>query len=171
MTLNYDLVPNTNPILKTTLDDFDFNNPPINPEELALEMIRIMNEHKGYGLSANQIGLSYRVFALASEPAYVCFNPKIVWESEETIYLDEGCLSFPGLVVKIKRPRHVRLRFQTPNGNITTKKFTGITARAIQHEMDHLNGILFYEKANRFHREKAFKRFNRNKKLLTALKV
>lgn len=78
--------------------------------------------------------------------------------SEEVITLEESCLSFPRLIVKIKRPRHVRVRFQSPTGETVTQQFTGMTARVFQHELDHLNGVLFYTRANRFHREKAFKK-------------
>ena len=78
---------------------------------------------------------------------FVCFNPKIIHPSEKTITLEEGCLTFPGLTVKIKRPQHVRVRFTTPNGEIITKQFTGMTARIFQHELDHLNGITFNKRA------------------------
>jgi len=90
---------------------------------------------------------------------FVCFNPKIIQPSEMEITLEEGCLTFPGLLVKIKRPQHVRVRFTTPNGETMTRQFTGMTARIFQHELDHLDGSLFYNKANRFHREKALKKW------------
>ena len=77
------------------------------------------------------------------------------------IVLDEGCLTYPGLYVKIKRPQHVRVRFQTPNGETLTKQFTGMTARIFQHELDHLDGIVFYNKANRYHREQAMRKWKK----------
>jgi peptide deformylase len=122
-------------------------------------MVNLMHEKTGIGLAANQVGLPYRVFSLRASPEnLVCFNPRIVNSSNETTILEEGCLTYPGLWVKIKRPKEVRVRFQLPNGDTRTETFKGLTARAFQHEMDHLNGILFYNRANKYHREIAFKR-------------
>jgi peptide deformylase len=72
-------------------------------------------------------------------------------------------LTFPGLTVKIKRPQHIRVRFQTPNGDTLTKQFTGMTARIFQHEIDHLDGIVFYNRANRVHRDTALEKWRRGK--------
>lgn len=157
----HELVESTNPILKQKMEPFDFSNPPVDPNQLALDLIESMNVHDGYGLSANQLGLPYRVFVMRGDPNFVCFNPRIVMYGEEKNILEEGCLSFPNLIVKVQRPKHVRVRFQTPSGIMTTKQFTGMTARVFQHEIDHLDGILFFERANRFHREKAFKTMNK----------
>lgn len=155
----YNLVLGPEKVLTTPCEKFDFSNPPVDPIELAQDMVKLMYEYGGIGLSANQLGLPYRVFALRGDPEnFVCFNPKIVMPSTEDIVMEEGCLSFPGLIVKVKRPRHVRVRFTAPNGEVMTRQFTGMTARAFQHELDHLDGVLFYNKANRFHREQAFKR-------------
>ena len=149
-----------NAFLTTPTENFDFNNPPVNPHLLIQDMLQIMNEKKGIGLSANQLGLSYRVFVMRGEDTnFACFNPKIVSQSNETNLLEEGCLSFPGVNVKVKRSNTLRLRFQTPSGGTDTKNFGGLTARVVQHEIDHLNGILFFNNANRYHREKALKGF------------
>lgn len=149
------------PILTTPCQDFDFNNPPFDPEKIAQEMLDTMVREKGIGLAANQVGLPYRLFVMRGEPSFACFNPKIVHAGEEVTLLDEGCLSFPNLIVKVKRSAEVRLRFQTPSGSTTTKTFHGLTAKVIQHEMDHLDGVLFFNRANRYHREKALKRFHK----------
>jgi len=149
------------PILKTPTQPFDFENPPFNAEEFAEKLVNIMQNRNGIGIAANQIGVPYSIFAIASDPIYVCFNPMIVHESEEQVLLEEGCLSFPDLFVKIKRPKLIRLRFADYNGNVHTFKFEGITARAIQHEMDHLKGELFFNKANKYHREKALSRYRK----------
>jgi peptide deformylase len=90
---------------------------------------------------------------------FVCFNPKVVLASESVVLLEEGCLSYPGLITKIKRPQHCKVRFTTPNGDTITRQFTGMTARIFQHEYDHLDGIRFYDKANRFHREQAMRKW------------
>jgi peptide deformylase len=161
---DYNIVIGLDPILTTPCESFDFQNPPVDPIELAQDMVRIIHEHDALGLAANQIGLPYRVIALRGSPEnLVCFNPKIVMPSTERISLEEACLSFPGLSVKVERPRHVRVRFTAPSGEVMTRQFTGMTARTFFHEMDHIDGKLFYNNANRYHREKALKRAKTNK--------
>ncbi|MGZ4849792.1 MAG: peptide deformylase [Candidatus Bathyarchaeia archaeon] len=150
------------PILTTSCLRFNFTTPPFDPIEFAQELVKFMYECHGIGLAANQVGVPYRIFAMRGAPEnFVCYNPKIVTPSEQTIVLEEGCLTYPGLFVKVKRPQHIRVRFQTPNGAIRTETFTGMTARIFQHEIDHLDGIIFYSRANRYHRDQAIKRWNK----------
>lgn len=114
--------------------------------QLAKDIIESMYHYKGLGISANQLGLSWSVFAMRGDPEdYICFNPFIAMPSDEHIKLDEGCLSFPGLTFKITRPRHIRFRFADINGTVDTFQFANLTARIIQHEMDHLAGKIFFE--------------------------
>jgi peptide deformylase len=121
-----------------------------------------MYESNGIGLAANQVGVPYRIFAMRGAPEnFVCFNPRIAQPSAMEVSLEEGCLTFPGLLVKIKRPQHVRVRFTKPNNDTITRQFTGMTARIFQHEIDHLDGVLFYNRANRFHRDKALEKWRR----------
>ena len=147
-------------ILSTPCTPFDFANPPGNPPELAVALISLMNDYKAVGLAANQVGVPFRVFAMRGHPEnIVCFNPKIVSYSEDVETLDEACLSFPGVNVKIKRPKEIKTRFQTPSGETVTMSFSGLTARVFQHELDHLDGIIFFNRANKYHRDKALKGF------------
>ena len=156
------LVSANDPVLKTKCEDFDFANPPFEPVEFAQNLVKSMYENNGLGLSANQIGISYRVFAMRGAPEnYVCFNPRVIMPSEETILLEEGCLSYPNLYVKIWRPRHIRVRFNTPNGDTKTETFTGLSARCFLHEMDHMDGFEFYRHANSIHKAQAFARLKR----------
>ena len=158
-----ELVKYDDPILKSPCSDFDFRNPLFDPIEFAKELVKYMYEWNGLGLAANQVGVPYRIFAMRGQPEnFVCFNPRIVQPSETIVALEEGCLTYPGLIVKIKRPQHIRVRFQTPNGETLTKQFTGMTARVFQHEMDHLNGEVYFNKASRYHRDKALEKW-RNK--------
>lgn len=150
--------------LKTVCEPFDFTNPPYNSSELAHALTDLMMEKNGVGLAANQCGIPLRVFAIRTDPFFVMFNPKIVDLSEEYVILDEGCLSFPGMMLPIKRPLGLRVRFQGPDGNTYTEKFNGMTSRIIQHKMDHLDGKLFYNLANRYHREKALKKWRNYEK-------
>ena len=157
--MNLKLIPETSPILLQECKEFDFANPLFDPLEFSKNLVQTMYDNNGIGLAANQVGVPYKIFAMREKPAdFVCFNPRVVMPSEEIITLEESCLSFPGLIVKIKRPKHIRVRFQSPTGETVTQQFTGMTARVFQHELDHLNGIIFYKRANRFHREKAFKK-------------
>lgn len=154
----HDLVPSNDPILKQRVEQFDFTNPPTDPIQLAHDLAETMLANNGIGLSANQIGLPYRAFAIKSEQIIVCFNPKIVDYSEETIYLEEGCLSYPNLFIKVKRPQKIKIRYTEPNGNVVTKIFSGLTARVVLHEYDHMEGIVHIQRANRIHLEQARKR-------------
>jgi peptide deformylase len=151
-----------NSLLTTPCEEFDFSNPPGDPNDLAVGLIQIMNNNNAVGLAANQVGIPLRVFVMRSSPQnLVCFNPKIVDSSKEVELLEEGCLSFPNVNVKIKRSKEIRVRFQTPSGETTTMNFSGLTARVFQHELDHLNGVLFYNRANKYYRDRALKRLKK----------
>jgi peptide deformylase len=160
---NLKLITGKEPILMKPAEKFDFNSPPCDPWDLAEAMVKIMIDNNGMGLSACQVGLPYAVFAMIGQPNHVMFNPRLVDVSNETITLDEGCLSFPGVVAPIARARHIKIRFTGPDGQTTTKKFTGMSARVVQHEMDHLNGILFFNHLPRLKREQIFKKAAKGK--------
>lgn len=159
------LVKHNDPILTTPCQKFDFFHPPFDPVEFSKELVKFMYEHNGIGVAANQVGVPYRIFAMRGQPEnFVCFNPRIIIPSEMKIELEEGCLTYPGLIVKITRSQHVKVRFNTPNGDVLTKQFTGMTARIFQHELDHLDGVVFYNRANRYHREQALRKWRRGEK-------
>jgi peptide deformylase len=164
MDLKYDLVNKNDPILKQKTEKFDFNNPPIDPVQLVLDLAQTMMYYNGIGLASPQCGLSYRVFLIKSNPIIACFNPIVIDKSEEEIYLEEGCLSFPGLFLKIKRPKTIKVRYTQPNGEIVTKTFDGMTARCFQHKLNHLDGVLFQTHATLYHREQAERKRNRSAK-------
>ena len=153
------------PILSSPCDPFDFTDPPGDPQELAVGLMQIMNDHNAVGLAANQVGVPFRVFVMRGYPEnFVCFNPKIVDYSNDVELLEEACLSFPGVNVKVKRPKSIRVRFQTPSGEMTTMSFDGLTARVFQHELDHLDGKLFFNRANKYHRDKALKDYHNGRR-------
>jgi peptide deformylase len=146
--------------ITTECEEFDFKDPPFDPVQFSQNLVKFMYDNNGLGIAANQVGTPYRIFAMRGAPEnFVCFNPKIVQYSEQTVVLEEGCLTYPGLLVKIKRSEFIRVRFQTPNGETLTKQFIGMSARVFQHEMDHLDGIVFYNRANKFHREQALRKW------------
>ena len=155
--MSFDFIKPDNPLLRTKLENFDFSNPPEDPEKISLDLIKKMNETGGLGLSANQLGLPYRVFSMRSSPNLVCFNPRIVSSSEQGTWMEEGCLSFPNLIFKAYRANKIRVRFTTPNGNIVTKDFEGMTSRIFQHEMDHMDGKYPFEGIGRIRLDKALR--------------
>lgn len=154
----YELIDCNDPLLKQEMVSFDFSNPPVDPLDLVADLAETMLANNGIGLSANQCGLPYRVFVMLGEELIPCFNPRIIDVSKETVVLEEGCLSYPGLFVKVKRPRRIKVRFAEPNGNVVTKTFDGMTARVFQHELDHLDGVNYQQRANRYHLEQAHKK-------------
>jgi len=165
------LVPTTDPILRTEIDRFDFSNPPTDPMKLATDLIQFMYDNNGLGLSANQVGLPYRVFVMrgnSDSGDIACFNPRIVDVGEKEGMMEEGCLSYPGLLVKIKRPQAIKVRFQLPDGDTTTQTFAGLSARVFLHELDHLNGIVHLDRASRFHKDQALRK---QKKLLRTVDI
>jgi peptide deformylase len=152
-------------LLRIACKEFDFADPIEDPVKLALNLIETMYHYNGLGLAAPQIRYLTRAFSMRGtmdHGDFACFNPRIVHFSEEQIVLEEGCLSYPNLFVKIRRPRHVRLRFASPSGEILTQQFTGMTARVVQHEMDHLDGIVFYSRANKYHKDLGFRQRGKN---------
>ena len=151
------LVDRNDPILRKVAEPFDFSNPPTDPAQLYNDMGETMIAKKGLGLAANQVGLPYRFFVLTGEKVLGVFNPKVVDFSPEMVIMNEGCLSYPGLVLKVKRPAHIRARFTMPDGQTTTMKFEGLSARCFLHELDHLDGIVHISRANAYHREQAYK--------------
>lgn len=156
-----DLIHNSNEILYKKLEDFDFANPPEDPVQFARDLAETMMHHMGLGLAANQVGRSLRCFVMRSNPIICCYNPIIVDASDEKVTLEEGCLSFKNLFVKVKRPRIIKVRYTEPNGNVETKTFTDMTARIFQHELDHLDGIVFTKRANSIHLIQARNKQNR----------
>lgn len=142
-----ELVPENDPVLREVMPEFDFKNPPINPEELAHSLIETCKTNQGIGLSSNQCGLRYRVFVMGAGDEYVAFfNPKVLSSSEDTVHMEEGCLSFPLLGLRITRPAHVEVEYQDFTGTTKYARFSGISARCFLHELDHMNGILYTDR-------------------------
>ena len=115
--------------------------------KLAADMIDIMIEGKGIGLAAPQIGILKRLFVvkLDDDIARVFFNPKIVAVSEETCKFEEGCMSLPGIYAEVTRPEAIRIHAWNEKGKAFTLDADGLLARVIQHELDHLFGVMFID--------------------------
>mgnify|MGYP006077222581 CR=1 FL=1 len=168
--LKYKLVDASSPIMNTEIPKFDFANPPIDPVVLSQDLVSHMKHFNGIGLSANQMGLPHRCFVMVGEPVYAVFNPVITASSDDEVLMDEGCLSYPGLYVKVKRPSSIRVRFQDPYGDVVVRKFAGMTARVFQHEYEHMEGQRFTDSLSQFAlnraREKQGKILNKVRKQL-----
>ena len=160
------LVKETDPILFKKCDPFDFNEPIMDPYELVEGLHKIRRDGKGIGLAAPQVGLATQVLVIGmgdfttegvSDYDQCFFNPVITRFSDETEVMIEGCLSFPDLVVKVKRPKDIEVTWYSEEGSECSQSFGGMTSRILQHEIDHLNGITFLKRANTYHLQKAQK--------------
>jgi peptide deformylase len=158
------LITHPNPILDKQLPEFDFDNPIIDPRDLEEQLVKLMWEHNGIGLAANQVGIEARVFAImtrnlegVTEP-FAVFNPKIIAVSDESEQGEEGCLSFPGLFFHVSRPVNVVAEFFDRDNNKCIIRFDGIDARCFLHELEHLDGICFTSKVSKFKLDLAIKK-------------
>ena len=155
----YKLLESNNPLLSITLSECSKE---LDRKELKDNLIETMNNFTGIGLSANQCGVMERAFVMYSDvkkkEIIACFNPKIIYESEEKITMDEGCLTFPGLWLKVKRPDGIEVEYEDENGDLKEANLDGMMSRAFQHEYDHILGRNFTEKASKLKLERAFKK-------------
>jgi len=154
----YELIDEASKVLRTPPQLFDFETR-TDAEEIASKLKEAMQRFGGIGLSANQVGLDARVFVMKSEDKGVVafFNPELKRVSQETDLMKEGCLSFPDIYLMIKRSKVVELEYQDETGEKQTLLLNGLAARCVQHEIDHLNGILFLQRASRLKLERALK--------------
>ncbi|MFZ2192640.1 MAG: peptide deformylase [Candidatus Moraniibacteriota bacterium] len=117
-------------------------------QELILDMIETMKENNGMGLAAPQVGKSLRLCVIKFErKTYVLINPKFKSKSWSKEICEEGCLSFPGQFLPIKRSKKVKVIAKNKAGKEIEIKAEGLLARALQHEIDHLDGILYIERS------------------------
>ena len=158
-----ELVEETDPFLRETPEKFNFDSPQVDPEKLSAQLIENMIHHEGLGLSANQIGIPVQVFSmLMDEHALVVFNPEILEWREDTTYMKEGCLSFPGLWIAIERAKTVAVKFQVFDGEDQAGSMTDLSARIFQHESEHMDGDLFIDNVSRLKLKSAMHKRNMN---------
>jgi peptide deformylase len=132
---------------------------------LAFSLAETLNSTQGLGLSANQVGLRDRVCAInMGEKIWTMFNPEIIERSDALAEYSEGCLSYPGLYLKLDRNNHIKVRFQAIGGQTVEQEFDGLTAVCIQHEIDHLNGIVYTSKVSPIKLEQAKRKIKQNLK-------
>lgn len=117
-------------------------------QRLILNMVRMMETEKGVGLAAPQVGSDLRICTIAADgEAYVLVNPKIKSFSRKKDIFEEGCLSFPGQFFPVERPIKVKVQARDIEGKKVKIKADGLFARVLQHEIDHLDGILVIDRA------------------------
>lgn len=140
------------------------------------DMQETMVDRDGLGLAATQVGVDMRLLILdryafegdegRGKPNVVIINPEIVWQSEESILREEGCLSFPGVFIQVERPAEVRVRAQDAAGEWFELEADGLGARAILHEIDHLEGVVMIDHVSYLMRKRALKKHQRNQAAL-----
>jgi len=147
-------------ILSREVKTVDLENPGFDPVALKVEMVEFMIANNGIGLSANQIGLDAKVFVMGDsvENSTMCINPTVLQYTEDTVVDVEGCLSFPNVFVKIKRPKEILAQYWDENLKECVVKIEGYSAKCYLHEMDHLLGITFKDRASKLKWDMATKK-------------
>jgi peptide deformylase len=123
-------------------------------------MARLMDDAIGIGLAATQVGALRRLLVYKTQqqmPAQALVNPELEWRGKDEESAEEGCLSLPAVLVEVERPIHIRVRAQDERGEPITVEASGLEARVIQHEMDHLDGKLILDRTSREQRKAALR--------------
>jgi len=160
-----ELIPNSHPSLKQRLqvcsEDLD-------RQQMKDDLIACMEENNGVGLSANQVGIDERVFVMYSDvkkkEVIACFNPYITEYSEEKIIMDEGCLTWPGIWLKVERSEGIVCNFEDETGEYVQCTMHGLESRIFQHEYDHMEGTNFTRRVSKLKLDMAKKRATKMKK-------
>lgn len=154
------------PILRRPTKPFEFNDEKSKDRAsyIGFSLAETLDKLQGLGLSANQVGLDVRACALnMGNQIWTLFNPEIIERSTETFTdFAEGCLSYPGLYLKIPRHRKIKVRFQAIGGQFVEQEFEGLTAVCLQHELEHLDGIVYTDKVSPIKLEMAKRKVKTN---------
>src|SRR5829696_249048 len=146
------------PVLRTRAREVDRFDDELREE--VRRMGQLMHDAMGIGLAAPQVGVSHRVLVYRVEPESplnALINPEIEWSGEETEVVEEGCLSLPAVHVEVERPVHVRVKARDEYGEEIQVEASGLEARVIQHELDHLDGVLILDRTTKDHRKAAMR--------------
>ena len=142
--------------LEKQVKEFDFST--MDPGEISKNMIDLMHKYKGIGLAANQVGLDAQIFVMGEENPITVINPIITEVGPERVEMEEGCLSFPGLYFKVKRPAVVSVQYLDTKQKECIIKLEGFHARVFLHEYDHLQGITFDQRVSKLRLDMAKKK-------------
>ena len=143
-----DLIKSEDPLLHKRIDSCSYN---LDRQFLSRTLIDSMIHHNGIGLSANQVGLNAAVFTMGTGKdgkQWYIINPDVITVSEECDTMEEGCLSAPGLMLKVKRPTKISVSYQNTDGDPVLEEFDGIWARVFLHEYDHMLGQNFLQRVS-----------------------
>ena len=146
------------PVLKSRAREVDRFDDDLRTQ--IVQMGQIMEDSLGIGLAATQVGKLQRVLVYRVEPdspVNAVVNPVIEWSGDELETAEEGCLSLQGVMVDVERPLHVRVSAQDEHGDQITIEASGLEARVLQHEIDHLDGVLILDRASRDQRKAAMR--------------
>jgi len=160
------------PMLFKKIPEYSLPLPNAAMTNLASRLKMTMKLYGGIGLSANQCGVFERVFVIGTDQFQItCINPRVAEASPDLMNESEGCLSFPGLYLKVSRPSWIIAEFTDVSGQLKQMRMEGITARCFLHELDHMNGIRFVDcikpvalKLARQKQDKLIKKIQRRKK-------
>ena len=135
--------------------------------QLAEDMLETMYDAPGVGLAAIQIGIPLRVVTMDVSKSederqpLVLINPEVIWASEEKRTYEEGCLSIPEYYEEVERPDRVRFRYMDLQGEMIEQDADGLMATCVQHEIDHLNGVLFIDYLSKLKRDRVMTKFKK----------
>lgn len=160
-----ELVPTDHSLMKRAPELFDFAKDGESAEQVANVLFDKMTELGGIGLSANQLGLDMMVFVMGTgHKRMFIFNPEIIEYGKEEISFKEGCLSYPGIFMEVKRPKQIHARWQEHTGEYVQQWLDGVTARVFQHEFDHMRGTDFTHRVSKLKLDLAKKRYENKKR-------
>ena len=156
------LIESTNPLLRIKLSECSSD---LDREKVESQLIDSMKHYQGIGLSANQVGIMERVFIMYSDvkkrETITCFNPEITSYSDTEILMEEGCLTYPGLWLKVKRPDGIEVQYEDKTGEIQHQAMFGLECRIFLHEYDHMEGTDFTKKVSKIRLDRAKKRLSK----------
>lgn len=160
-----DIVTLGNDILRQKAEPIEEINEEI--VRLAQDMIASLNPKEGIGLAGPQVGVNKRIFIVhieGDEPR-VFINPSIIGTSEDEVFYEEGCLSIPGVWADVKRPAVIQVQAWNEKGKPFKVEAKGVMARVIQHEYDHLEGVLFVDRISEVKRTKLLQKYEKSKRI------
>lgn len=166
----FDIIKIPDPVLKQVAKEVQTVDDSIRAQ--LDRMLHTMYEAPGIGLAANQVGLLNRVIVMdvaqreeadTRKPIFMV-NPQIIWESEEPSTWEEGCLSIPGQYADVVRPLEVRVKYLDYHGKQQEGTFEGLSSHCVQHEIDHLNGVLFIDHISALKRNMILKKVKKLQK-------
>jgi len=142
--------------LEKKVNDFDFTK--MDAEKISSEMFNIMKKYEGVGLAENQVGIDAQIFIMGEDKPMTIINPLVTEVSTNQVEMMEGCLSFPGLFMKVKRPDAVGVKYLDIHQKECIIKLVGFHARVFLHEYDHLQGITFDQRVSKMRLDMAKKK-------------